>query len=182
MARFSWTLENRRSLPERIANILVPVDFSAASSAAMHHAVEVARAHRAAIDVVHVWDAPNYTASALVPDAREGDGATGQSPTFAQYMHERATTELEAFLAQWTVDGLDVRGRVLNGEPAVVLAALTREENFDLCVIGEHDKGVREVILGSVCDRVLREAACPVVTVRVGDEGGPEGADESVTR
>jgi nucleotide-binding universal stress UspA family protein len=196
MARFSWTLENRRTLPAKIATILVPVDFSAASSAAMHHAVEVARAHQAAIDVVHVWDVPNYTGAAMVAAAREpeapdtsateeGDGdasgdALGPSPTFAQYMQERATRELEAFLSQWTAEPLDIRGRVLDGEPGPVIAALTRDESFDLCVIGEHDRGVREVILGSVCDRVLRDAACPVVTVRAREDGAsPPDVDEA---
>lgn len=191
MARFSWTLENRRTLPARITTILVPVDFSAASTAAMFHAVEVARAHQAAIDVVHVWDVPNYTGAAMVAsslepppeaDEPEGDGL-GPSPTFAQYMQERATRELEAFLAQWTSEPLDIRGRVLDGEPGVVIAALTRDESFDLCVIGEHDRGVREVILGSVGDRVLREAACPVVTVRARDDedGAPTDVDEAST-
>ncbi len=176
MARTAWTLENRTQLPARIATILVPVDFSAASRAAMDHAVELARAHEAAIDVVHVWDVPSYSGAALVFEANEG-GRTSASPTFAQYMHDRATSELEAFLASWGEAGLDIRGRVLDGEPARVLVALIRDEHFDLCVIGERDKGAREIILGSVADAVLREADCPVVTVRAVPE--PRAPEES---
>jgi nucleotide-binding universal stress UspA family protein len=165
MPRTAWTLENRTQLPASIATILVPVDFTAASRAAMDHAVEIARAHRAAIDVVHVWDVPSYSGAALVFEANEG-GRTSASPTFAQYMHDRATSELESFLASWSAEPLDIRGRVLDGEPARVLVALIRDEQFDLCVIGERDKGAREIILGSVADAVMREADCPVVTVR----------------
>jgi nucleotide-binding universal stress UspA family protein len=182
MARFSWTLENRRELPDRIEYILVPVDFSAASTAAMHHAVEIAKMRRAAIDVVHVWDVPTYTGAALVFEANEG-GRSSASPTFAQYMHDRATAELDAFLAQWDDAGLDIRGRVLDGEPGTVIARLTRDENFDLCVIGERDRGVREAILGSVAERVLADSACPVVTVRPRPESSEEGtSDVSIGR
>lgn len=164
MQRTAWTLENRSQLPASITTILVPVDFSAASRAAMDHAVVIARAHGAAIDVVHVWDVPSFTGAALVFEANEG-GPSSASPTFAQYMHDRATSELEAFVASWD-ETIDIRGRVLDGEPARVLVGLIRDEQFDLCVIGERDKGAREILLGSVADAVVREADCPVVTVR----------------
>ncbi len=166
MARSTWTLENRPQMPARVSTILVPVDFSTASRAAMEQAAEIARAQGASIDVVHVWDVPSYTGAALVFEAGEG-GRTSASPTFAQYMHERATSQLEAFLEPWNDSGLDVTGRVLDGEPARVLLGLIQDEHFDLCVVGEREKGAREVILGSVTDALIRDAACPVVAVHV---------------
>jgi nucleotide-binding universal stress UspA family protein len=165
MPRTAWTLENRSQLPASITTILVPVDFTAASTAAMGHAVAIARAHGAAIDAVHVYDVPSYTGAALVFEANEG-GRSSASPTFAQFTHDRATSQLESFLASWNDETIDIRGRVLDGEPARVLVALIRDEHFDLCVIGERDKSAREILLGSVADAVLREADCPVVTVR----------------
>lgn len=63
--------------------------------------------------------------------------------------------------------GITVRTVVRRGSPSAEIVALASEEHADLVIMGTHGRaGVSRVLLGSVADRVIRTASCPVLTVR----------------
>jgi nucleotide-binding universal stress UspA family protein len=167
MSRFITHLESGVSIPERPQRILVPVDFSPESSAALRYAITLS-AHATVIDVVHVWDLPSYVGGGLVTDDRsnERNGRVGraQAPRYAaQYVHDIASQRMAELLFPWR-DDPRIRGIVLDGDVASTLADLSK--GYDLVVIGRRpDSGARELFVGSAAARVIAEAPCPVLTV-----------------
>ena len=75
--------------------------------------------------------------------------------------------ELDKWAAQGAAAGLKVRPVLRSGVPHEEIVALATDEFADLLVIGTHGRGgMSRVLLGSVADRVVRLAPCPVLTVR----------------
>lgn len=86
--------------------------------------------------------------------------------------HEDAEASLEALVADGTAPALKVRRRVVEGSPAARIVDVAAEEAVDLVVVGTHGRsGLDRVFLGSVADRVVRTAKCPVLTVRAQSAG-----------
>lgn len=135
----------------RFSNILCPVDFDQNSLMAVPYAVELARKHNATLYLVHVI----YHHPAAEP-------ALSFSET-----ESTAQTKLEQIGHQKLKIGTRYELLVITGDPAVeVLQAATRL-GIDLIVMATHGrKGLRRLALGSVAERVVREAQCPVLTVK----------------
>ena len=156
----------RASQPAPAGRILVPVDFSVCSLAALAHAAAVARASRSTIDVLHVWP----LAHPLSIDALASDRAG--APPWARVV-ELAETEageaLASVLSDLEARGVDEpRGRVECGEPAEVILRAAREGGYDLIVMGTHGHGgVADRVRGGVAEQVIRRSRCPVLTIRV---------------
>ncbi len=149
----------------RAGRILVPVDFSVCSLAALAHAAQVARASHSTIDVLHVWPLAHPLAlDALAP-------STGAAPW--AHVIELAETEageaLASVLSDLEARGVDApRGRVECGEPAEVILRAAREGGYDLIVMGTHGHGgVADRVRGGVAEQVIRRSRCPVLTIRV---------------
>jgi len=78
-----------------------------------------------------------------------------------------ATASLEDWIAKARVEGLAARAVLRTGVPYQEIVGLARDERADLVVIGTHGRGgMSRALLGSVADRVVRLAPCPVLTVR----------------
>ncbi len=146
----------------RIRRILHPTDFSRASSKAFVMAVEMAKANRAELLIVHVL-AP---AVPLV-----GDG----------YVTPKVYEDLEASARAWGRKRLDqllakarkararAKGLLLEGVPHEQIVRAARSRRAGLIVIGTHGRtGLVRFVLGSVAGRVVAMASCPVMTVRGG--------------
>ncbi len=144
----------------RIRRILHPSDFSRASGAAFAKSVEMAKANRAELVIVHVL-AP------AVPLA--GDG----------YISPKVYEDLEASARAWGQKRLNVllgkakkagvraKGLLLDGIPHEQIARTARSKKAGLIVIGTHGRtGLAKFFLGSVAGRVVSTAPCPVLTVR----------------
>ena len=133
----------------RFSNILCPVDFDQNSLAAVSVAAELAREHKATVHLLHV----------LPPAIREAFSC-GE-------MESEARTNLQRIGHQKLKTGTSYELHVATGEPAIeVLQAATRL-GIDLIVMATHGRtGVRRLVLGSVAERVVREAQCPVLTVK----------------
>ncbi len=140
--------------------ILFCTDFSENSEPARKTALDYAKAFNAELIVVHVID-----------------GLTGlpvEDPTFQahvgevlQHMKDRADARLE----QISRDCADVLKAVKTysrtGSPAQEIVHLANEESVDLITMGTHGwTGIRHILLGSVAEKVLRTAKCPVLVVR----------------
>jgi universal stress protein A len=145
----------------QVRRILVPVDFSECSRAAVSYASELAERFDARVDLLHVWIAPAY----IPPEATLG--LTGSSAqTVSQFAHTHATDQLRQF-AEGIPGGRIAERFVEMGDPARVIVDVARDHSHDLIVIGTHGRtGLSRLMLGSVAEKVVRYAACPVLTVR----------------
>jgi nucleotide-binding universal stress UspA family protein len=139
-----------------IARILCPTDFSEASTHAVDLAVTMASRYKARIAAVHVVDA-----GVVVP---EFGLSTVASIDEAGLSALRRKTEAELSAASRAGIGIDVFVDV--GSPAARILDRAAMLPADLIVMGTHGKGgFQHLVLGSVTERVLRKAVCPVLTV-----------------
>lgn len=145
-----------------IRRILVPIDFSEASRAAFDYAVELARSVGASIDVLHVWEVPTF----LAPGSAVVVGASGTP--LVEMVRAAAEDGLEKFVAEAAARGARVdESRAEPGNPASSIAEAARTGGYDLVVMGTHGRtGFSRALIGSVAERVVRHAPCPVLTVR----------------
>ena len=146
----------------RVANhfqkILVPVDFSECSQAALDLALQLAKATSGVVEVLHVWEAPMYAGAEHVLVKNE----KGERKTVVELVHEAAERELDGFLSE---QDTSVKGHLMTGDPPTVIA--DQAKRYDLVVMGTHGRGViARFLLGSVAERLVRTAPCPVLTVR----------------
>ncbi len=141
---------HRASRPRwHVARILAPTDFSVRSLAALEHAEDVARTYEAELIVVHVEEIP-LTPSELV-------GLTGGA----------AEREVARVVSHLRADDVRARGVMRAGAPAAEILKVADDEKVDLIVVGTHGrKGVPHLLLGSVAEQLVRDARCPVLTVR----------------
>ena len=145
--------------------ILVPVDFSAHSDLALRHATTLADRFGATVEVLHVVEDPFVS----------GAWSTGVSvpniPELLTDLVKAARAKLDDMKAAAASKGLrltaTVLTTVLTGEPADSISDYARTGEFDLIVMGTHGRrGVSHALIGSVAERVVRKAPCPVLTVR----------------
>lgn len=141
-------------LPQRI---LVGVDFSEHSSQALATAVELAKSCGASLHLVHAMEPHMVPVTAY--DMPLPDG-------FYERVHEEAKTRLQALVAE-VGEGVETTWSVSEQAPRGALVEVAEEQKADLVVTGSHGRtGIAHALLGSVAERVLRDAPCAVWTVR----------------
>jgi len=147
-----------------IERILVPVDFSACSQAAIDHAVILAEAFDASIDVLHAWQLPH----AFGAHGRSGADREG---TLLGFSRTQSGHALKAVLQVLEDKGLvRVRGRLVASTPKQAILEAADGGDYDLIVMGTHGRtGLSHMLLGSVAEQIVRRASIPVLTVRVPD-------------
>ena len=131
--------------------ILCPVDFDPNSLLALRLATELAQERTATLHLLHVVAMPPGPEVAL---------------PFGK-METTARTKLER-LARQKVDGkVRYQVEVMMGDPGVEILQAAKRQGADLIVMATHGrKGLRHLVLGSVAEHVVREAPCPVLTVK----------------
>jgi nucleotide-binding universal stress UspA family protein len=139
--------------------ILVPTDFSDYSQQAIVYACELAKRFGAKLQLLHVVPPPALPMPYVAPVSEE-----------MLHLDEAAERELDA----WKVPALEqmaqVERVVRTGVPFVEIVRHAKDNDVDLIVIGTHGRtGLAHALLGSVAEKVVRKATCPVLTVR------PEG-------
>jgi len=145
-----------------IRQILVPVDYSECSRAALAVAGLLAKPLGAALDVVHVWDRPLYVSEDVRVRA-----PSGASRSLVDMIRENAELEMAAFMQDVKVpEGVAVTRRLLVGNPAATVLAELSAAHHELLVIGTHGRtGLRHLLLGSVAEKLVRLSPVPVLTV-----------------
>jgi nucleotide-binding universal stress UspA family protein len=143
------------------ARILVPTDFSPPSDAALATAKALAAQFGASIHVIHVLYDP-YATPTYASDV------FGYLPSgLKESWRHDAQTHLDAFLTPAERAQFRVTTSVIFGSPATAIVEYARENAMNLIVMGTHGRGfVAHLLLGSVAERVVRTAECPVLTVR----------------
>ncbi|HKZ05572.1 MAG TPA: universal stress protein [Methylomirabilota bacterium] len=139
--------------------ILVAVDFSPASEKAWAHARRLAAQSGGELVLAHVVpDAPRFVGGPLTR-ARLAEVRAA--------LRRWAEQRLEQCVAAARAEGRRVRVAVRVGVPYEEIVALARDERADLLVIGTRGRsGAPRTLLGSVAERVVRLAPCPVLSVR----------------
>jgi universal stress protein A len=143
-----------------IRSILVPVDFSEQSDHAVAYAAHVARQLNATIELLHVVNDPvlagAWGTEVYVPDL------TGLFAALTADAEARLAMAVTGLRGQGLVVSSVVRGGIV--ERTILDHVATG--HFDLVVMGSHGRtGLSHVLLGSVAERVLRQAPCPVLVV-----------------
>jgi len=155
-------------IPSHYKRILCPTDFSSFSRRAFEYAITVARLYGAEIETLHVFPvvAPvtgdlTYTATIVRLD---------------ENMSRTLSEDLHRFVEPAKAAGVATKTLLVEGDPPTFILGRTRKVPIDLVVMGTHGRrGFDRWIMGSVAHRVLRKAACPVLTVPPGSEAGPRG-------
>jgi nucleotide-binding universal stress UspA family protein len=145
-----------------VKKILVPTDFSQYSDAALEKAVDLASQYHAGIVLLHVIDeaiqqcAADYCLSTEVVKKLEEDSLKASN--------EKLKKEAEALAKAKDVEiSFDIK----KGAPADVILSEQMASSADLIVIASHGKtGLLKHLIGSVTDKVVRAAKCPVMVVR----------------
>jgi nucleotide-binding universal stress UspA family protein len=154
------TVPARGALPTGRAlfdTILWATDFSAPATAALEHAVSLARPDRARLLLVHVV--------AHAAEVRE----PGSPPDLATELQERAREWLRKAVPEEVRSACAVEEIVAVGKPHREIARLAREKGVELIVMGAQGADALDhMIFGSMAQRVLRMAPCPVLTARAG--------------
>lgn len=155
--------------------ILVPTDFSACSEAAARVAAQMAGALGGTIDLLHVRALP------LVPPFAPAAASLIEMELRDEVAREQADARLQAQLDSLEAEG-HPHSRSLQsvGDAADEIVAFAIAGNYDFIVMGTHGRGaVGRFFIGSVAIKVMREAPCPVITVR---EGGDQPSLEPRAR
>jgi glycine betaine transporter len=148
-----------------IQRIVCPVDFSACAKHALDYAQELAQQFGAELSLVHAYEDPAAYATPVPMSGYIGPGA--------EWLHElrkHYEQRLEECMAEVAKSGVRVRCELLEGTPYRVVLDWAKEYKADLIVIGTHGHtGFTHALLGSVTERVVRMAECPVLTIRTPD-------------
>jgi nucleotide-binding universal stress UspA family protein len=147
-----------------VRKILVPIDFSEGADAATALAAMLVRTFKASIELVHIWQPPPLIP---LPIAVVPSGADPMPINMEELARSTAGAQMKQVAARLHDQGVgEVRCRVGIGNPAHDIVDLAELGHFDMIVMGTHGRGgIARALLGSVAEKVVRHATCPVVTV-----------------
>ena len=138
----------------RVTKILYPTDFSSYSNQAYFHAVGLAETYGASLTVVYVHT----------------PGAPGDPARWRRQLEQVRPAKPK----------IPVSHVFLEGDPAAEIARYAADANIDVIVIGTRGRtGVDRLVLGSVAERVMREAPCSVLVVKL--PKGVGGAEQPIS-
>ena len=152
--------------------ILVPVDFTVHSSEAIRRAVDLAQHYSASLALIYVYEPLDYA----LPE-----GYALYTPEQVGRLMDEFKERLRAVVRDVEAMGVSrVESHVLNGSAAVEIVNFATEHGCDLVVMGTHGRtGLSHLLMGSVAERVLRTAPCPVLTVKAPREPAEESPASS---
>ena len=145
-----------------VKKILFPTDFSGGSANALPYAADMAKHYGAKLYLLHViqdiaeatgWYVPHVSLDELYRD-----------------IEKNAAKEMDRYGVEELRGIKDIERIVVKGRPYDEILKFARENKADLIVIGTHGrKGLDRVIFGSTAEKVVRDAPCPVLSVRLPD-------------
>jgi len=144
-----------------LKKILVATDFSEPSDAALAYGRELARTFGASLTVVHVVDN-------ILTRAYGTDGVVLVDPELQREIETSAQRQVDSLLFDEDRQALGAVGLVITStSPSAAIVTYAHDASVDLIVMGTHGRGaIAHLLMGSVAERVVRIAPCPVLTVR----------------
>ena len=145
-----------------LRKILVPIDYSTGSRAAMEYAVFLAKKFDAEIVALHVFEVPPHVGAHTLVKTESGE------QRLSDMIQGQAEAQSKKFLTAFSVvDGVSITPRLVEGRPGKAVLAESESGEFDMIVMGTQGKsGIARLLMGSVAEVVVRNATCPVLTVR----------------
>ena len=140
--------------------ILCPLDFSEFSIRAYRHALSLAEHYQAKLVAQHIVEVWRHPSASFAVTANLYD-------EYCQTLRGNGKEQLQEFVKKHTYNEIEPELIVDEGTAADVILSFAQERETDLIVMGTHGlRGFDRLMLGSVTDRVMRAAACPVLAVR----------------
>jgi len=144
----------------RIKRILAPTDLSKASLQGVSYAARLARGQKAELILLFAEDVGSY-----VPGEIYGAGAVA---SLLEETRRQAESGIRKLRDRYRRAGLRCRALLVTGQPSRKIVEAAQKLRADWVVLATHGRsGFSHVLLGSVAERVVRTASCPVLTVRV---------------
>ena len=138
--------------------ILVPLDFSDAASSILEWATHLAEQHGSRVVLFHAYHLP--------VEFQQLEGAY-LPPDFWANVKAEASESLERYAEQLRARGIETTAVVAEGYAATAIVDEIGNQNADVVVIGTHGlSGLKHLLLGSIAERVVQKAPCPVLTVK----------------
>ena len=160
----------------RIKRMLVPTDFSATSDIAFNYALDMAAREGASVRLLHVIEDASFAAA-------YPDGLFVELPGLRERLVNEARKRLDDAVKACAAMQVTATAEVLVGPPASCITGEANACGSDLIVMGTHGRtGFAHLMLGSVAERVLRSAQCPVLTVRDSSRAADIIAADAVSR
>jgi nucleotide-binding universal stress UspA family protein len=145
----------------QVHKILVPIDFSEHSQRAFAEATALAKRFRSEMHLLHCLEmlVPNAFSPYSLPDYRALENLNRD-------LRKAGQAQLSAWSRRATAAGVSVREHLAEDRPSVETVELARRIGADLIVMGTQGlSGLKHVLLGSVAERTVQVASCPVLTV-----------------
>lgn len=141
----------------KIKRLLVPVDFSDSSAKLIDFAIEFARMHAAELKLLHVIEPMNYAVPRWIPE-----------PTaLLEEQRKEAAAQLARLEQRARAKRINCSSEVHFGVVYEVIADFARTSEADMILIATHGRtGLAHMIIGSVAERVIHNATCPVLVLR----------------
>jgi nucleotide-binding universal stress UspA family protein len=142
-----------------IQHILAPTDFSELSQQGLTTALQLAAAFGAKLLLLHVIEPPPYPVEGVMPSPF---GAT-----LLDDLERQATRDLAQMLPDTHGSPVQIMRRVVVGIPYRKIVEVAEQEKSDLIVMTTHGRtGLSHLVMGSVAEKIVRTAPCPVLTIR----------------
>jgi nucleotide-binding universal stress UspA family protein len=144
-----------------LKKILVAADFSEPSDAALAYGRELARTFAASLTVLHIVDN-------ILTRAYGAEGVVLVDQELQREIETSAQRQVDGLLFDEDRQALGAVGLVItSNSPSAAIVTYARDASVDLIVMGTHGRGaIAQLLMGSVAERVVRIAPCPVLTVR----------------
>lgn len=155
---FTIGLEALAAPEQTVRRILVPIDFSEYGGPALAYARELAAVYNARLDLLHVVEEPGLSSAYGTP--------VRFSLTPAE-MQKNSRQALHAIGKQLLGETVPFDVHAVGGNPALDTVDFAARHHIDLIVMATHGRtGIRRMVIGSVAEKVVRMAPCPVFTVK----------------
>lgn len=138
-----------------IPTIIVPVDFLGYSDKVVDYALTIGKKLGGELHFVHVVEEANIYGDYMGPTIKH----------FVPKMMELAREQMDTLIKRLNDNGTQCTGKVLHGEVVEKIVTFAEEKSADMIIIGTHGrKGLTKMWLGSVAERVVKNAPCPTLT------------------
>jgi len=143
-----------------IRTVLCPVDYSIYSEKALNYAIEISLKFQAKLYLLHVLDIRFL-------DANNPELPTLHTANITNETIDALKSRLLKSVTEEIKGKISVEAIVIQGIPFTEIIKASKEYNVDLIIIGTHGRtGLAHIIMGSVAEKIVRKAPCPVLSIR----------------
>lgn len=140
--------------------ILVPCDFSSQSVSAFRVALDIAKMSKGEVHLLNVVELPVMHDTVLMP-------VLSFEEALLKELKEKGDKQFKKLIRKYAKDFKKVQGTVVYGNPSIMILRFIEEEGIDLVVMGTKGaSGVREALIGSNTEKIVRRSPVPVFTVK----------------